>query len=280
MANPGTGVWAVTQRYVYSPYVTITVLSADWSTPPMGTQPLVDDLYQGMTLDAVTGLYYERFRNYSPSLGTLISQDPAQYINGASTYQFVMSNPAGNLDPSGRQEVFGGGDFGGEIGGETGAAGDGAQVGDSAGDGGTSSDTGITQGAPNAGSALDQWNALEPEQRNALNKWMGTGVKGAENAGDPPPGLTRDTIEKYGNVIRSNLARGAKDNGVMRERLKVVDRALSQMPSGPPAAVGPNKCGFWTRVGNWLHNLFSFPSSNRVYVPGPGGSPGHWVEET
>ena len=48
-----------------------------------------------------TGLYLFRYRNYSPSLGTWISQDPAGYINGANTYQFVMSNPVGNVDPSG-----------------------------------------------------------------------------------------------------------------------------------------------------------------------------------
>ncbi len=34
-----------------------------------GTQPLVNNLYQGMTLDAVTGLYYERYRDDSPTLG-------------------------------------------------------------------------------------------------------------------------------------------------------------------------------------------------------------------
>ena len=102
MPNPGTGVWGVAQRYVYSPYGSIVVLNADWSTPPAGTQPLVNNLYQGMTLDAVTGLYYERFRNYSPSLGTWISQDPSQYINGADTYQFVGSGPVGATDPLGK----------------------------------------------------------------------------------------------------------------------------------------------------------------------------------
>lgn len=33
---------------------------ADFSRTPSGMQPLVDNHYQGMTLDAVTGLYYER----------------------------------------------------------------------------------------------------------------------------------------------------------------------------------------------------------------------------
>jgi RHS repeat-associated protein len=45
--------------------------------------------------------HYARKRNYSPSIGRSISQDPLQYINGANTYQFVMSNPVGNVDPSG-----------------------------------------------------------------------------------------------------------------------------------------------------------------------------------
>ncbi len=99
--NSPTGTWGVMQRYVYSPYGTITVLNADWSTPPAGTQPTVSNLYQGMTLDSVTGLYYARNRNYSPSLGRWINQDPAGYINGANTYQFVMSNPAVNTDASG-----------------------------------------------------------------------------------------------------------------------------------------------------------------------------------
>ena len=100
--NSTTGTWGVTQRYLYSPYGSITALNADWSTPPAGTQPTVNNLYQGMTLDAVTGLYDERFRNYSPSLGRWISQDPLQYINGANTYQFVGSGPVGMVDPSGR----------------------------------------------------------------------------------------------------------------------------------------------------------------------------------
>ena len=83
--------------------------------------------------DPVTGLYYERARWYSPSLGTWVSQDPAQYpsaaaqprpptsagfraveetyfagislpqlnINGADTYQFVIGNPLGRVDAGG-----------------------------------------------------------------------------------------------------------------------------------------------------------------------------------
>ena len=104
--NATTGTWQVVQRYVYSPYGTITILNADWSATPTGTAPIVNNLYQGMTLDPVTGLYYERARWYSPSLGVWVSQDPAGYINGANTYQFVMSNPAGRADAEGLWSAY------------------------------------------------------------------------------------------------------------------------------------------------------------------------------
>ncbi len=95
--------WQVLQYYVYSPYGTITVLNEDGA----GSTPIVNNLYQGMTLDPVTGLYYARNRNYSPTLGRWINQDPAGYINGANTYQFVMSNPVNRVDPEGLQVVSG-----------------------------------------------------------------------------------------------------------------------------------------------------------------------------
>ena len=44
------------------------------------TRPLVNNLYQGMTLDAVTGLYYEPNRDYSPSLGL---QPPQSNVGAA-----------------------------------------------------------------------------------------------------------------------------------------------------------------------------------------------------
>ena len=51
------GNWQLVQRYTYSPNGTITILNADWSTLSSGTQPPVNNLYQGMTLDSATGLF-------------------------------------------------------------------------------------------------------------------------------------------------------------------------------------------------------------------------------
>ena len=79
--------------------------TVDYNSGDAGGVPLVQNLYQGMAQDPVTGLYYERARWHSPSLGTWIIQDPLQYINGANTYQFVMGNPVSHVDPAG--ELFG-----------------------------------------------------------------------------------------------------------------------------------------------------------------------------
>ena len=57
----------------------------------------------GHWYDAETQNYYERFRNYSPSLAVWTSQDPAGFINGANTYQYVTSSPVGNVDAAGTQ---------------------------------------------------------------------------------------------------------------------------------------------------------------------------------
>ena len=105
--NATSGTWGVVQRYVYSPYGNLIVLNPDFTVAASGTAPMVNSLYQGMSQDPVTRLYYERARWYSPSLGTWISQDPAGYINGADTYQFVGSGPVGNTDGSGTASVPG-----------------------------------------------------------------------------------------------------------------------------------------------------------------------------
>jgi RHS repeat-associated protein len=70
-------------------------------------QPLVDNLYQGMTLDAVTGLYYERARDYSPSLGRWLTRDPIGYRGGINLYGYVNSSPVGSVDAQGRQVYLG-----------------------------------------------------------------------------------------------------------------------------------------------------------------------------
>ena len=97
--DPAAQTWSVVERFVYSPYGTVTVLSPAWTVQADAFN--WQYLYQGGRQDTATGLYLFQHRNYSPSLGTWTSQDPLQYINGANTYQFVMSNPVDAVDPKG-----------------------------------------------------------------------------------------------------------------------------------------------------------------------------------
>jgi RHS repeat-associated protein len=56
--------------------------------------------YQGQYEDEETGLYYNRFRYYSPEEGTYISQDPRRVLGGTRMYAYV-------IDPNALIDIFG-----------------------------------------------------------------------------------------------------------------------------------------------------------------------------
>lgn len=56
--------------------------------------------YQGQYEDQETGLYYNRYRYYSPDLGRYISHDPIGLAGGFNTYNYV-TNPNNWVDPMG-----------------------------------------------------------------------------------------------------------------------------------------------------------------------------------
>jgi RHS repeat-associated protein len=56
--------------------------------------------YQGQYEDFETGLYYNRFRYYSPDEGSYISQDPIDLDGGFEFYEYVR-NPNVEYDPFG-----------------------------------------------------------------------------------------------------------------------------------------------------------------------------------
>lgn len=56
--------------------------------------------YQGQYEDQETGLYYNRYRYYSPDLGRYISHDPIGLAGGFDTYNYV-TNPNNWVDPMG-----------------------------------------------------------------------------------------------------------------------------------------------------------------------------------
>jgi RHS repeat-associated protein len=90
---------AVQQRFIYSPYGLQNVLNSSWSS--------TTDLhswgfgFEGGRTDANTGLIRFGARDYLPSNGVWIEQDPSGYMNGTDLYQFATDNPSSEIDPSG-----------------------------------------------------------------------------------------------------------------------------------------------------------------------------------
>ena len=99
--NAATQTWGVSERFVYSPYGSVEVFDANFVSIPDAFN--WQYMYQGGRFDTATGLYHFGARNYSPSLGVWVSQDPAGYINGADRYEFVGDAPILEADPSGRR---------------------------------------------------------------------------------------------------------------------------------------------------------------------------------
>jgi RHS repeat-associated protein len=61
--------------------------------------------YQGQYEDSETGLFYNRFRYYSPEDGVYICQDPIRLAGGYTLYQYVH-NPNGWIDTLGLYPFF------------------------------------------------------------------------------------------------------------------------------------------------------------------------------
>jgi RHS repeat-associated protein len=100
----------VQERYVYDPYGQVTVWDPVYGQALGGSQFGFSWPYQCGRLDSNTGLYHFRHRDYSPTLGRWLEQDPAGYVNGANLYAICLSpdsNP-GSGDGSDNRSATGG----------------------------------------------------------------------------------------------------------------------------------------------------------------------------
>ncbi len=102
--NASTNTWGVVQRYVYTPYGVATVLDANWNATT--DQFAWQYMHQGGRQDPITGLYSFRHRDYSPTLGNWVEQDPAGYVNGANVYSSDSGRPAAVADPMGLWKIL------------------------------------------------------------------------------------------------------------------------------------------------------------------------------
>ena len=96
-----TTVGVVVERYAYDPFGEATVYTPTYSVlPSSGYAATV--LFQGLRQDRVSGLYYARNRDYSPTLGRWVTLDPIRFAAGdMNFYRMENDNPLGATDSSG-----------------------------------------------------------------------------------------------------------------------------------------------------------------------------------
>ena len=93
----------ILERYAYDSYGKVTVLNASWTAISSSAYEWLY-LHQGGRLDATSGLYYFRNRDYSPMLGHWVTMDPIEYDSGSSNlYEYLGNTPANVTDASGLQ---------------------------------------------------------------------------------------------------------------------------------------------------------------------------------
>src|SRR5262249_45528821 len=88
----------VLERYVYDSYGAVSYLTSSWATE--GSSPYAFNfLFEGGRMDAATGLYNFRNRDYSPFLSRWMENDPIGFAGGQNDlYAYEGDNPTNGSD--------------------------------------------------------------------------------------------------------------------------------------------------------------------------------------
>jgi RHS repeat-associated protein len=70
--------------------------------PPVLEQPF---RFQGQQFDEETGLHYNYFRDYDPTTGRYLQQDPIGLDGGINTYSYANADPNKYIDPTGEAGI-------------------------------------------------------------------------------------------------------------------------------------------------------------------------------
>jgi RHS repeat-associated protein len=95
------GSGTVVERYAFDSFGAVTVLNGSWTV--IGSSAYAwQYLHQGGRLDATSGLYHFRMRDYSSTLGRWVTMDPIKYAgNDINLFRSYLNNSITYLDPSG-----------------------------------------------------------------------------------------------------------------------------------------------------------------------------------
>jgi RHS repeat-associated protein len=92
----------VQERYISDPYGSFTVLTSTWTIRGTSNYGWVI-FHQGGRYDFATGLFAFRRRDYSPTLGRWMENDPIGFAaHDTDLYRLELGNPVDNTDPFGR----------------------------------------------------------------------------------------------------------------------------------------------------------------------------------
>jgi RHS repeat-associated protein len=96
----------VIERFAYDPFGTFEVLDRGWS--PIGSSSYAwIYLHQGGRWDADAGVFSFRHREYSPTLGRWMTNDPIGFEGGTGNFYQAYGNSINVLDPLGLQGLVG-----------------------------------------------------------------------------------------------------------------------------------------------------------------------------